>query len=130
VINTPLLYTQGSETEGGKTILGLPFTCDSLRTMIFNDRIWPDLVNDHTNKLKIESIENHLIHNCNTLPDWDVIPFETRHGVRVNRSDKGYVHSTVYMFKDKISRDALVIYGDVEPDIVTGNMNYLKKFMP
>ncbi|CAI6494636.1 Pde1p [Saccharomyces cerevisiae x Saccharomyces kudriavzevii VIN7] len=123
VINSPSIYEQ--ENTKKKTIWGLPHTIDALQKHVFNDLIWPDLTAERSEKLKLRSLNSKEIQKCTIFP-WDVIPFKVHHGVGVKTGAP--VYSTFYIFRDRKSKDCIIVCGDVEQDRGGCEENLLEEF--
>lgn len=117
VLNSPLIF-DGKYMEG-KQVWGLPFTVDGIEKHVFNDVVWPNLLNVNGGRLKLNALANEEIQICKSFPQWDIIPFQVHHGNAVT-SAKPNVYSTIYLFRDRYTDDSIVICGDVEPDILAG----------
>lgn len=117
VLNSPLIYDR--EYMEGKQIWGLPFTVNGIAKHVFNDVVWPDLLNANGGRIKLNALVNEEIQICKSFPQWDIIPFQVHHGNGVS-SAKRNVYSTIYLFRDRYTNDSLVICGDVEPDVLAG----------
>lgn len=115
IVNTPLIF---EHCEQHKTILGLPFTTRSIRTHIFNDFIWPNLIDSH-GLLRVGEL-NHLVgHQSESIPDWQITPFQVNHGIGVSQQKENM--STAYLIHDTKNGKNLLICGDLESDQVSGS---------
>ncbi|CCK71811.1 3',5'-cyclic-nucleotide phosphodiesterase PDE1 KNAG_0I00200 [Huiozyma naganishii CBS 8797] len=112
VVNSPLVYEPPLVSE--KTICGLDFTVNALQEHIFNDTIWPNLTYGKLQKLRVKTLQHSQWAPSSTFPQWEIIPFQVCHGCKVAQDSK--VYSTVYLIRDKVSRDVIVICGDLEYD--------------
>ncbi|CAI4039049.1 hypothetical protein SMKI_07G0160 [Saccharomyces mikatae IFO 1815] len=111
VVNSPSIYEQ--ENTKKKTIWGLSHTIEALQKHVFNDLIWPDLTAERSEKLKLKFLNSREVQKCTIFP-WDVIPFKVHHGVGVRTGTP--VYSTFYIFRDRKSKDCVIVCGDVEQD--------------
>ncbi|CAI4061745.1 hypothetical protein N7582_001947 [Saccharomyces uvarum] len=123
VINSPSIFEQ--ENTRKKTIWGLPHTIDALQKHVFNDLMWPDLTAERSEKLKLRSLNSKEVHKCTTFP-WDVIPFKVHHGIGVKTG--ATVYSTFYIFRDRESKDCIIVCGDVEQDHAGEEESLLEEF--
>lgn len=112
IINSPLLVDK--EVQSEKTIYGLDFTTDALKTCIFNDIIWPNLSDSKIGKLRIKTLTEGNSHQLVQFPEWEITPFKLCHGTKVTNGERCY--STVYVLRNKIQKDALVFFGDIDYD--------------
>ncbi|QLQ80027.1 hypothetical protein HG537_0D00270 [Torulaspora globosa] len=124
VLNSPLACD--ANNEDGKLIYALPFTLQAIEKHIFNDVIWPDLLHCGSNRLKLSRLTDGIPHVCTVFPQWDIIPFKVHHGFSASIVDKR-VYSTVYLFSDRTTKQALLVCGDLEPDSASDGEPLLEK---
>ncbi|AJS08461.1 Pde1p [Saccharomyces cerevisiae YJM1592] len=123
VVNSPSIYEQ--ENSKKKTIWGLPHTIDVLQKHVFNDLIWPDLTAERSRKMKLKCLNPKEVQKCTIFP-WDVIPFKVHHGIGVKTGAP--VYSTFYIFRDRKSKDCIIVCGDVEQDRRESEESLLEEF--
>lgn len=124
VMNSPMVYD--GECMSGKKLWGLPFTMDAIKRHVFNDLIWPDLLDGTASRLKLDSLAEQRRHNCETFPQWDIIPLKVHHGFGVSEPSSR-IYSTIYLFIDKRSGSGIVICGDLEQDHATDKLPLLEE---
>lgn len=113
IINSPVIFEPAVLSK--KQIFGLPFTIESMEKYIFNDIIWPQLSSKLLGRLELKSLLNQEPHTSETIPEWDIIPFEVYHGSKV--SDKNIdVSSSVYVITNNITKNTILVCGDLETD--------------
>ena len=110
ILNSPLMFER--DLPSNKTLYGLNFTTEALQTHVFNDIIWPNLTNQESSNLHIETLKQSQIHNVNAFPNWEMLPFKICHGTKV--IDGSRVFSTVYLLRDRINKNALIFFGDTD----------------
>ncbi|KAH3679446.1 hypothetical protein WICMUC_000991 [Wickerhamomyces mucosus] len=107
VLNSPAYGAFSS-----KKVYALPETINSLKSYIFNDVIWPNLLTPKTGEfLKLIELKVQKLFNLNQC--YDVIPFEISHGLK--NDDEKY-HSTSFLLRDKRKSKYLLVFGDIESD--------------
>ena len=67
VLNSPLMFDK--EVQGEKTIYGLNFTTNALKSCIFNDIIWPKLSDTSNGRLRIETLIECKSHYLPQFPE-------------------------------------------------------------
>ena len=125
VLNTPMVFDGNDMSVDRKEIYGLHDTITALDECMFNNRIWPDLTQDGTNRIKLNKIEESQQEISDAIPRWGITPFQVTHGRKVN--SKEIVTSSVYVIEDKIIRNNLIICGDLDYDITGNRENSLDK---
>ncbi|KAK5961292.1 3',5'-cyclic-nucleotide phosphodiesterase PDE1 PWA37_001826 [Arxiozyma heterogenica] len=120
ILNSPLLVDK--EVESKKTIYGLDFTTNALKSCIFNDIIWPNLSDSKIGKLQIETLNEYDSHQLREFPEWEIVPFRLCHGVKITTEIRSY--STVYLVRNKVKKNAIIFFGDMDYDqILVKNNN-------
>ncbi|CDH17490.1 related to PDE1-Low affinity 3`,5`-cyclic-nucleotide phosphodiesterase [Zygosaccharomyces bailii ISA1307] len=112
VLDTPLIF--GTEQPCSKTICGLPFTTQAIQQNIFNDAVWPNLLQGGGGLLRLDILRSGIPTTCQAFEKVEVTPFPVNHGM--GASERHEVYSTVYLFRDKTTGNCILICGDVEPD--------------
>lgn len=110
ILNSPLMFER--EISSRKTIYGLPFTTTALQTYVFNDIIWPNLCNEKSSNLHIETLQETHPHKLTGFPHWEIIPFKLCHGTKV--IDGSRVFSTVFILRDNETKNTLIFFGDTD----------------
>ncbi|GMM30329.1 3',5'-cyclic-nucleotide phosphodiesterase [Martiniozyma asiatica (nom. inval.)] len=88
---------------------------NSIKSSLFNDEIWPDLVSMGMVNLH-EILPNYKINDY-----YSIESFPLSHGT-INDGQRYY--STAFLIKDRLKKDKLLWFGDVEADIISnGNFN-------
>lgn len=137
VLNSPLMFDK--EVQGEKTIYGLNFTTNALKSCIFNDIIWPKLSDTSNGRLRIETLIECKSHYLPQFPEWEIVPFRLRHGTKV--VDGRRVYSTVYLLRNRFQKNAIIFFGDTdynqsiikgndEVDLLNSFWDYLVKVVP
>ncbi|OWB76611.1 phosphoric diester hydrolase activity protein [[Candida] boidinii] len=140
VINSPI-FQQNSK----KLVYGSEFTINSLKENLFNDKVWPNLYSNSKGSLvnfkvieKDEDVsmdvlenttkeiidENHNSNNNNNNNEkwielnrfFKVKYFEVNHGLM---NDETIYNSTAYLIKSIETSKLLLMFGDVESDLVS-----------
>ncbi|SCU86334.1 LAMI_0D01618g1_1 [Lachancea mirantina] len=111
VINTPAIRS----TE--KKVFALPRTAEALRTHIFNDSVWPDLLNEDSFLLNLQELQELRRHTVACISGWYVTPFRVNHGVTVRNRLPYY--STAFLIGDEPSGDAILVCGDLDSDLLS-----------
>lgn len=122
VLNSPLVYDGGCPE--GKKIWGLPFTVEAIKKHVFNNLIWPNLLEGCGSRLSIDSLAEVETHNCETFPQWDIIPLKVHHGFGAT-PPKHRIYSTIFLFIDKRTGSGIVICGDLEQDSTSDRLPLL-----
>lgn len=110
ILNSPLMFER--DLPSHKTLYGLEFTTNALQKHVFNDIIWPNLSNQDSSNLHIETLKESQVHKLRAFPNWEIIPFKLCHGTKV--IDGSRVFSTVYVLRDKINKNAVIFFGDTD----------------
>lgn len=97
----------------GKILYGLPFVTDALQKHIFNDTIWPHLINTTNSNLRMVTLDEFEITNSKCFPELEILPFKICHGCEVS-NDKTRLFSTVYLIRDVLSGSTILIFGDTD----------------
>lgn len=103
--------------SSGKTVYALPSTCDILEDHIFNDRVWPNLI-DKGAFLAIHRIAHAVPSKLNSC--YTVTPFTVNHGCI---SPTEPYHSTAFLIEHNHTKRALLIFGDLEADMSSSDTN-------
>ncbi|QLG74624.1 hypothetical protein HG535_0G05070 [Zygotorulaspora mrakii] len=117
VLNSPLAY-EDNPSLASKKIWGLDFTVEALKKHLFNDLVWPDLVSDNE-RFQLGTLKDLKSHRCSVFPQWDIIPLQVNHGHGAVLTMKR-VYSTVYLFRDRETKNCLLVCGDIEADFSLG----------
>lgn len=112
VLDSPLIFD--TEEPCSKTICGLPFTTQAIQKNIFNDLVWPNLLEGCGELLRLVPLRSCTPTTCPVFESIEITPFPVNHGL--GASGKERVYSTVFLFRDKITDNCVLICGDVEPD--------------
>lgn len=123
VLNSPMVYD--GECLGSKKVWGLPFTVETIRNHIFNDLIWPNLLHGATSRLKLDMLAEVQRHNCETFPQWDIVPLKVHHGFGVSDANHR-IYSAVFLVIDKNSGSSIVLCGDLEQDMDSDELPLLE----
>lgn len=110
-INTPAC------NSNGKSIWGLRPTVEALKKHIFNDVIWPNLLEEPRMKLRVNSLDEAQRHRVSCIPNWFITPLRLMHGVTVHGSNP--CPSTAYLVEDDATKDAILVFGDLESDLIS-----------
>ena len=113
IMNSPAIFEPAVLSK--KQILGLPFTVESIDKYIFNDIIWPQLSHKLLGRLELKSLTNQELHKSETVPEWDIIPFEVYHGSKVSDTEV-HVSSSIYIITNNITKNTILVCGDLEKD--------------
>lgn len=112
-INTPLLCSPDRRVP----VVGLPHTTDALRTHVFNNTLWPDLVNS---AVVLQTVQPGI--PVELAGRYSVTPMPVLHGTNV----LGRYLSAAFLVLDKVSGQHLLVFGDFESDARSGtSMNRL-----
>lgn len=113
VVNSAAVFEPRAPSK--KLIRGLPFTTTPLQEHVFNDVIWPQLTHPLLGSLSFSPMQHSEPSASPALPQFDITPFEVHHGARV-ADPNDTVSSTVYVITDRLTKDTIVVCGDLEKD--------------
>lgn len=110
ILNSPLIFEK--DIRSHKTIYGLDFTTDALKTFVFNDIIWPNLSHETNSNLSIVTLKDSTCYPVEAFPDWVISSFKLCHGTKV--IDGRRVYSSVYLLTNKKTKTTVIFFGDTD----------------
>lgn len=131
-ISGVVLNSAGFSDKQPKILAALPDCINKLTTHIFNGSIWPNLTNEGiqpVNYLILDRLIPNKVnsHLCKNLHITACPISHGSHAEQQRRMSFPGVHkwstydSTAYFLEDEITGKVLLIWGDVEPDVVSLN---------
>lgn len=107
-----------------KHIFALESCITSLKNYVFNGHIWPNLTNEGLGALNFLFL-NRLkpcVKSDVGAVNLKATPFPVSHGLLPSSTEPSgntVYHSTAYVIEDQLTRQIVIIWGDVEPDKVS-----------